>query len=335
MTGRTGGVLAGAPIRVAVAIDASYAPWAGTLFKSCVEANRDDSMDFTVLHDGSVTSAIRRQLEAVTAGRRTAIRFRSLDKARLDSLPSTADFGPIVWLRFFLPELLPDVDRVIYLDSDTMVCAALRPLWETDLGELPLGAVANVVEPGARPHVADLGVAYPGGFFNSGVLLLDLERMRTEAATDDLLRVAKEDRETLLWPDQDALNKVFARRWLALHPRWNVQNSFWSWRKWASEVFDAAVLDEATRSPAIRHFEGPNLSKPWHYLCPHPGRHAYRDVMQRTPWRDLPLADRTAATRLIRLLPSGPRLLAYKRLLALRTVGERRRKRSSPTERGS
>ena len=38
------------------------------------------------------------------------------------------------------------------------------------------GAVANVAEPAARDHIAALGVDYPGGYFNSGILLLDRDR---------------------------------------------------------------------------------------------------------------------------------------------------------------
>ena len=51
--------------------------------------------------------------------------------ADLSDLPTTPLFGPIVWLRFRLPDLLPDRSRVIYLDSDTLVMSDLHALWET------------------------------------------------------------------------------------------------------------------------------------------------------------------------------------------------------------
>jgi lipopolysaccharide biosynthesis glycosyltransferase len=112
---------------------------------------------------------------------------------------------------------------------------------------------------------------------------------------------------------------VYAHRWIPLHPKWNTQNSFWAWRRWAIAVFGQQALDEATHQPRIRHFEGPSLSKPWHYLCPYPGRKQYRAVLAETPWAHRPLEDRTAATRLVRLLRGQARYSAYARLSWLRT----------------
>ena len=323
MTTNAGSAASEEAIRVAVAIDAGYAPWAATLIWSCLQANPREALQFDVLHDGSLSVSDRARLASIVDAGPSAVHFHDFERGRLRSLPSTPEFGTIVWLRFHLPEVLGDASRVLYLDSDTFVAGALRPLWETDLGVAPVAAVANVVEPGARAHVAELGVAYPGGFFNSGVLLLDLERMRSEHATEALLRFAEEHRADLLWPDQDALNAVFAERWVALHPRWNAQNSLWSWRDWSLEVFDQTTIDEATSAPKIRHFEGPGLSKPWHYLCPHQGRDEYRAALRRTPWAGLPLKDRTPATRLIRLLPVRAQLDTYKRLLAWRAAAGR------------
>ena len=162
-----------------------------------------------------------------------------------------------------------------------------------------------------------MGLLYPGGFFNSGVLLMDLDRMRAERSSDQLFKVAADLRESLIWPDQDALNLVFARRWLPLHPRWNTQNSFWAWRRWAVEVFGEALLEDAIRRPGIRHFEGPGLSKPWHYLCPYPGRKEYRAIWAETPWADVPLEDRTAATWFVRVFRGEMRYRAVRSAVAV------------------
>jgi lipopolysaccharide biosynthesis glycosyltransferase len=303
---------------VALAIDANYLPWAATLVSSTLAANPGEAVAIHILHDGSVTDADQARMQSLAANGPSTVSFLGVEPGRLTPLPSTSAFGPIVWLRFLIPELLPEARRVLYLDSDTFVASALRPLWETDLGESPLGAVANVVEPDMRDHVASLCVAYPGGFFNSGVLLLDLDRMRAEGAADALLGFAHDHRDSLLWPDQDALNSVFDRRWFPLDPRWNAQNSFWVWHDWSAEVFDEVTLEQAMAHPGIRHFEGPSVAKPWHYLCPYPGQREYRAALAATPWAGTPPIDRTIATRLIRHLPEGLRMPAYRRLIAWR-----------------
>src|SRR5439155_5773186 len=182
-------------------------------------------------------------------------------------------------------------------------------------------------------HVAALGIDN-GRFFNGGVLLLNPGLMREEPSAARLIRFATERSGLLAWGEQDAMNVVFARRWRSLHPRWNAQNSLWVWSDWAKEVFGAEVLHEATTDPAILHFEGPTLNKPWHYLCEHPWRDVYRDTLARTPWAGTRLEDRTAGTRLIQLLPRRARVPAFVRLQRFRAARSLRRPgRSSGTRR--
>jgi lipopolysaccharide biosynthesis glycosyltransferase len=303
---------------VALALDANYLPWAATVVYSCLQANPGQTIHFHILHDGSIVPRDQSRLESLAGQGPSTIDCIGVEPERLSPLPSTPEFGPIVWLRFLIPELLSGASRVLYLDSDTFVAGDLRPLWETPMGDAPLAAVANVAEPAVRDHVATLGVTYPGGFFNSGILLLDLDRMRAEGSADTLFRFAHDHREALRWPDQDALNAVFARRWQPLHPRWNAQNSFWVWHDWSLEVFDPVTLQQAMADPGIRHFEGPNASKPWHYLCPYPGYPEFRAALAATPWADTALTDRTPATRLIRTLPRAMQRPVYGGLLAWR-----------------
>ena len=303
---------------MALALDANYLPWAATVVYSCLQANPGQTIDFHILHDGSIVPDDQSRLRSLAGDGPSTVDFLGVEPQRLSSLPATTEFGPIVWLRLMIPELLPEASRVLYLDSDLFVYGALRPLWETPMEEAPMAAVANVAEPATRDHIAALGVDYPGGYFNSGVLLLDLERMRAEGSADTLFRFAHDHRGKLRWPDQDALNAVFARRWLPLHPRWNAQNSFWVWRDWSLEVFDPGTLAEATADPGIRHFEGPNAAKPWHYLCSAPGYREFRAALAATPWAATPLVDRTLATRLIRTLPTGAQRPAYGGLQAWR-----------------
>jgi UDP-glucose/galactose:(glucosyl)LPS alpha-1,2-glucosyl/galactosyltransferase len=289
------------------------------LLRSCVRANPSSTLCFEIVHDRTLSEEDCGRLAETATTSHSSVRFHSVAGDDLAGLPTTPFFGSIVWLRFCLPDLLLDRSRVIYLDSDTLVLSDLHGLWETPLDPYPLAAVANVVEPPARPHVEALGITYPGGFFNSGVLLMDLDRMRAERSSEQLFKTAVDRRESLVWPDQDALNVVFARRWLSLHPRWNTQNSFWGWRQWAVEVFGQALLEEAMKQPAIRHFEGPGLSKPWHYLCPYPGRKQHRALLAETPWAGIPLEDRTAATWFVRLFRGERRHRAYARLVRARS----------------
>lgn len=303
------------PIRMALCLDGAYTPWAATTMASCVRANRGSNLRFEIVHDRSLSDEDIEGLRTVAEGGHAGIGFHAVSPSSdLGALPTNAEFGNVVWLRLYLPEILADVSRVLYLDADTFVAGQLADLWQTPLAEAPLAAVANVVEPPFRSHVAALGVEYPGGYFNSGVLLMNLESMRAERSLERLVRFALDHPRPLVWPDQDVLNAVFRGRWVPLHPRFNAQSSLWHPAGWAVEVFGQEAVDDAKRAPVIRHFEGRGLCKPWHYMCPVPGYKEYRRVLATTPWAHVPIEDRTMATRLIRILPGETQLRAYRRL---------------------
>lgn len=250
----------------------------------------------------------------------TAIDFHDVDYERLAGLPpSVAQHGgPISCARLILAETIPDVDRCVYIDADTLTVSSLSALGTMPLDDAPVGAVLNVVEPSMRESLHDLGFAKPLRYLNSGVLLMNLDYLRRHDAADELLTYMRERVDSLIWGDQGALNAVFAGAWLELHPRWNTQNSYWHWHDWAVETFGQDRLAEATSDPAILHFEGPLLAKPWHYLSNHGYRHDYRATLAATPWGPLPLEDRTLATRLMAWLPWKQRVAAYLRLLEFR-----------------
>jgi lipopolysaccharide biosynthesis glycosyltransferase len=309
-------------IQVALATDEGYLPWCATLLQSCIEHNRADELKFHVLHEGGVPNEAQRQLARLVRGAGSDIEFHPATPSQLSQLPAAG--GRVIWLRTLLPEVLPDVSRVLYLDGDTLVADSISSLWGTQL-DAPIAAVANVVEPTLYAHVRRLGVEDPRAVFNSGVLLMDLDRMRRENSFDALAAFAREwPPDDLVWPDQDAYNAVFAGRWQSLHPRWNAQNSLWMWPAWAGAVFGEAVVQQARSAPAILHFEGPHLCKPWHYLSQHPWREEYLRTLARTPWADTGVQDRTAATRLIRRLPPSARLPTFVLVLRWRRRRDRR-----------
>lgn len=304
-------------IHVAVATDRNYLPWCATAVRSCVRATRPRQAAVHVLHEReSLNNEDRRALEAVTTAEGGSVDFHCLDGAKLAGLPSK---GPqlgdrISWGRLLLPDLLPSVQRIVYLDSDTLVRESLSELWETTLGENPVAAVANVIEPIMRPYVLSLGLETFTDYFNAGVLVMDLDQMRAESTLDRVTRYVRARTQDLVWFDQDALNVAFAGRWHRLHPRWNAMNSFWTWAQWAIETHGAQNVDEAKARPAILHFEGPEICKPWHYLSDHPFRKDYRRELASTPWRSSAPVGRTTSTRLIHLLPRRARVPAYLRL---------------------
>ncbi len=307
-------------VHVALATDTTYLPWCAAAVLSCQHSTRQP-MHVHILHDGDLSEAVQDRFAAMVRNHDGEISFHAADAERLGMLPSKGpEFGGRTsWIRVLLPEMLPELDRIIYLDADTLTVDSVEPLWTMPLDGVPLAAVSNVVEPNQWPHIEQLGIADPRCYFNAGVLVMNLAAMRAEDTLQTIAKYVTTTRHDLLWFDQDALNVVFADRWHHLEPRWNAMNSFWFWEPLARNVFGETALRAAVTASAIVHFEGPSFVKPWHYLCQHPFRERYLRTLAMTPWRGAPLLERTAATRVIRRLPKALQLPAYARLRAVRT----------------
>lgn len=212
--------------------------------------------------------------------------------------------SPGVYLRLLAPELLPDdVDRALYLDSDLVVLGDLARLWDTELGDHPLGAIQDQAIPfldseRALPDVDPLreilwsvrGVANweelaldpCGPYLNSGVLLMDVASWRREGISRRLLDCLREQREHAGMPDQYVLNVVFAGRWLPLDMRWNASPSLLAHRAPERSPFDAETLDRVRGGPWIIHYVG--ALKPWTWDGHVGWRDAFRAELAETPW---------------------------------------------------
>jgi lipopolysaccharide biosynthesis glycosyltransferase len=303
---------------VAFASSAEFLPYCSVAMRSCLDHAPANTV-VHLLHDGALTDHPSvGQLRAMVTAAGAELQLHGIDRDGLGRLPINEQYRPVVFLYYLLPELLPDVGRALYLDSDLLVEESIAPLLETDLGDAPLGAIANVVPPADRPRLAALGIPDYRRYLNSGVLLLDLEQWRREDMTSKLFHVATSRADEIDFADQDTLNLTLGDRWRPMHPRWNAQYTLWTDPVTSAEVFGAEQVAEALASPAIVHFEGPGVCKPWHALNTHPRRREWWETMARTPWAGSKAEDSGVITSALRLLPENARLRAYWRLLRLR-----------------
>ena len=116
----------------------------------------------------------------------------------------------------FLPE---ELKRVLYLDPDTLVINSLLPLWELELDGHLFAAAAHTGKTEIANNVNRFRLGTEGDYYNSGVLLMDLERCRNEIHTEELFDYVSNHGDELILPDQDILNALYGGRVLAVDPR--------------------------------------------------------------------------------------------------------------------
>lgn len=129
-----------------------------------------------------------------------------------------------IYFRLFIPQLFPQYDKGIYLDADIVVPGDLSRLWEEPLGNALIGACADYsiqhIAPFMRYIDRYVGVDHRN-YVNSGVLLLNMKRLREVDMAGRFLRWMNRYHFPTVAPDQDYLNALC---WNAIHyldPNWN------------------------------------------------------------------------------------------------------------------
>jgi lipopolysaccharide biosynthesis glycosyltransferase len=286
-------------LEAACVIEGDYVPHTAAMLHSLLTSTPGLPVRIHYLHGPDFADDDARLLAEMVEENGGLISFVPVPEGILEGLPVEGFTGGATWYRIFLPDLLPSLSRVLFLDADLIVRASLRALWDVELNGAYVAAVTNVLPRHYERMLVEAGFD-TRTYFNAGVLLLDLERMRRDGCTEAMRSYGVTHADTLVVREQDALNAVLGERRLALEPRWNCMNSFFVY-PWAAELFDADALARAKSDPVIRHFEGPLWNKPWHYLCEWDSRHLYVEHRSQTPWPRFRPEDRTARNVVKRL----------------------------------
>lgn len=171
-------------------------------------------------------------------------------------------------MKFQLPSLFPDCDKVLYIDSDTLIQGDLSKLYRMNIDNYYAAVVADVITVrGSLKHLRFLDFK-PSHYFNSGVLLLNLKKMRADNIPDKLLDYRLNGKNHFM--DQDALNVVFDGNVKWISPYYNMLNCFFEWEKmdflrnFYATNFPSDVV-ECFREATILHLG--DTKKPWKYDC--------------------------------------------------------------------
>jgi len=274
---------------VACAADEEYAmPLAAMLASLSERIDPARAVSVYVL-DGGLTAESRGRLAQSLQKDTVELCWVDVESSALESLPVWGRMSATTYTRLLLPVLLPpSIDRVIWLDCDLIVHADLAALWSCPLEGSQALAVQDMIVPYVSypdgiAHYAALGLERQAGYFNAGVMLVNLERWRTDDVPTRVLDYLHTYREDIVYWDQEGLNAVLAGDWGALDPRWN-QNAGVAGRSYyRPEHLDGETYRRVVEDPWIIHFSG-NL-KPWMlHDTSDPARALYFDYLDLTPW---------------------------------------------------
>lgn len=291
-------------VAVAFACNDKFVPYMATLLESICECSSPKyNYDILVLTQNISDNNKAILREMIKDRENFAIRY-------LDPTPYIqgcsfyvrGHFSIETYFRLVLPELLPDYQKILYLDSDMVVQQDVAELYHEDIEGYLLGAchdadtagLYNGYEPNKKKYMDQvLQLKEPYLYFQAGTLLMNLEEFRKVYTAEEKLRYAGSYKFQLL--DQDILNKLCEGRVRYLDMAWNALVDYAGIRKNQIVVKAPAWLNEmylaARENPKIIHYAG--SEKPWQQPEMDFGA-VFWHYARRTPYYEPLLRDMTA-----------------------------------------
>lgn len=186
-----------------------------------------------------------------------------VDDALFAAAPTIRYYTRAMYYRLLAAQLLPgDIKRILYLDPDMLALGPLGELYETDLADHLFAACIHrgLVDLSTPVNRVRLRTQEAEGYFNSGMLLMNLDEMRRRVHPEAIFDYVEKNAHLLVLPDQDVLNALYADSILPLDERrFNYDARHYSEYLVASQgECDMAWVTQNTR---ILHFCGKR--KPW------------------------------------------------------------------------
>lgn len=237
-------------------IDDGYAPFLAVAINSAVKnCNPDRNYKAIILHQDLCEENIKKLQSLQTENFKIELtpmkaNFKALDD-RMSNRLRCDYFTLTIYFRLFIPAMFPQYDKGIYVDSDVVFTDDIAKLFDTDISDNFIGACNDLSISDIPPLVAytenAVGVSAKE-YINSGVLLMNLKKMRDCDMEGHFLNLLSEYHFDSIAPDQDYLNAMCCGKIYYLDAEWDTMPN------------DAKPPLEKT---SIIHY---NLfSKPWCY----------------------------------------------------------------------
>lgn len=177
-----------------------------------------------------------------------------------EGMYSLGHYSKAMYYRAFIPDIIRDYDKVLYLDGDILVRKPIRELYQVDLKDKCVAAALNIPDPVLKDYVENVLELNIDRYFNSGVLVINCKEFREQEIKKKFLDYIQ-THDSLKMPDQDALNAILKGDIVWLGNEWNAMVNM------KKEEILPEYLEKSKKSvisPAIVHYAGER--KPWNCL---------------------------------------------------------------------
>ena len=244
-------------INICFITDSNYVLPAMTAIKSLIINNKNEDLCISVIGAG-LTEKEQSAIKKLNT-KNAKVEILAVSEALQDIATAHPYVSQTALYKFYIPQIFKELDKILYLDDDILVKGSVRELYDTDISD-KYAAVVEDMGAELEGFGAKLGLKK---YFNSGMLLLNLKKLREDNITAKLTEYKKNTPKDYFM-DQNALNKIFGENVIYLSPAYNYMKILDG--KPADSVakfynLDKTSLSTISQNPVILHISGEQ--KPW------------------------------------------------------------------------
>lgn len=266
-------------IHIAYTSSRKYISFVTISIHSILESNPDTRFHFHVLGEG-LTDVEVNNIKAVLPKEEAELSVYPLTDLRgMLTIDVPKEFPMIAYARLFLQSVLPEsVDRVIYMDGDTVVRGDLMPFYCSDIGDSLVGGIIDPLI--STAYKQRTGIPADEPYINAGVLLIPLARWREEDMQGRFLNILQKNNGTIYMFDQGLVNIGCLGRKCLLSPKYDMMTNYLTYsyrylKRYNNPFYDKDIVDDAVQNPVLIHFTGRLYGRPWEEDCIHPYKELY------------------------------------------------------------
>ena len=192
-------------IHVVFNIDDNYAKFLSVTMISILQ-NTDEHLNFHILTNGLSETSLKK-LKELKKIKPFELDVITVDDKRIAQIPDyfRKTINSVANYRLLASSLLPDLDKVIYLDVDLVLTGDIKEYWHTDVRNDYLAAIEDPLNE-KEGMLDNLPLPDKALYFNSGVMIINLKKWREDGIEQKFFENSAKFADVLLLPDQDLLN---------------------------------------------------------------------------------------------------------------------------------
>lgn len=201
------------PIVIVLTCDDCYVRHAAVTMVSIIK-NSQRHFNFYLL-DCGINSENLKKLKQLDLGSNTLQVIKPKPLEVFEKFPLPSHFSPAIFYRIAIPELFPNFNKAIYMDSDIVVTGDIGPLWDENIDGKLLGIVYSenqfLPSDALKQYKNKIGLKQDLRYFYDGMMLMNLAELRKEGIFTQVLSYLQTCKHVLICPEQDILNIILDR----------------------------------------------------------------------------------------------------------------------------